>query len=226
MNPVRGNLVVVIPAKNEAATIASVVTAAVRRGLAVLVVDDGSTDGTGPAAKAAGAWVLRKEASQGYDPAIADGLNQAFRDGAGAAVTCDADGQHRLEDLVRVAEPVLAGKADLAAGVRDHYNRAIERAVGWYARRLLGTRDPFCGLKCYSQSFHRACGPFPQALNVGSLPLAWARNRGLRTCFLPIQCPRRLDRPRFGPLWHASVRLARAFLATLRACSRPNRKNS
>jgi glycosyltransferase involved in cell wall biosynthesis len=207
-------LVLVIPAKDEAATIGRVVQEAVACGFAVLVVDDGSTDGTGPRAEACGARVLRNPSSLGYDPAIAGGINSAFAAGALAVATCDADGQHRMEDVVRVAAPVLAGQADLAAGIRDRYNRPVEWLVGLFSRHLFGTRDPFCGLKCYARSLHQRCGPFPAELNIGSLPLAWARNLGARPVFLPIRCPRRADRPRFGTALRANLRLARAFLRT------------
>lgn len=208
-------LTVVIPALNERATIGDVVRQALEAADRVLVVDDGSTDGTGEAARAAGAEVLRHERPAGYDASIAEGLNAAFRSGASAAITADADGQHRLEDLRRVAAPVVAGDAMYAAGIRDRYNRPVEALVGLVAAPLYGTRDPFCGLKAYARSLFEACGPFPEELFVGSLPLAWVRRRRLPRRFIPIRVQAREDRPRFGPMLRASWKLLRAFGAML-----------
>lgn len=217
MTPAEQGLVVVIPAKDEAATIGGVVRDLVTRGYAVLLVDDGSSDGTGDLAGAEGARVLRHERNQGYDASIAHGLNAAFDSGARAAVTCDADGQHRTEDLERVTAPVLAGRADFAGGVRDRYNRPVEALAGAFSRRLFGTRDPFCGLKCYGRVMFERCGPFPEALNVGSLPLAWIRRAGLKAEFLPIRSGERLDQPRFARFLRANLLLLQAFLRTWRA---------
>ncbi len=210
-------LTVVIPALNEIATIGGVVTAVLGVADTVLVVDDGSTDGTGVAAAAAGAVVVRHDRPLGYDNAISEGLNEAFRLGALAAITTDADGQHRIEDVYRVALPVVTGKAAFSGGVRDRYNRAIEALVGLAARPLYGTSDPFCGLKCYHRSLFERCGPFPSELNVGSLPLVWVRRLRLPFTFVPITSGLRHDRPRFGATFSASTKLATAFLRTLRA---------
>jgi glycosyltransferase involved in cell wall biosynthesis len=83
----------VIPAYQAAATIGSVVRAT-REHLPVLVVDDGSSDGTGVAAEVAGARVLRQEPNQGKGAALRRGFAEALSDGAEAVLTLDADGQH------------------------------------------------------------------------------------------------------------------------------------
>ena len=210
-------LTAVIPALNEIATIAGVVTAVRKVADRVLVVDDGSTDGTGDAAAAAGAVVLRHDRPLGYDTAISEGLNEAFRTGALAAVTTDADGQHQIDDVYRVSVRVTTGSCVFSGGVRDRYNRAIEALVGLVAGPLYGTRDPFCGLKCYHRSLFERCGPFPRDLNVGSLPLVWVRRAHLPFAFVPITSGLRHDRPRFGSTLSGSAKLAAAFLRTLGA---------
>ncbi|HEY2848233.1 MAG TPA: glycosyltransferase family 2 protein [Gemmatimonadaceae bacterium] len=208
-------LTAVIPALNEIATIGRVVSGVREVAECVIVVDDGSTDGTGDAARAAGAVVVRHDRPLGYDTAIAEGLNEAFRLGAVAAITTDADGQHRIDDVRRVAQPVLAGGRAFSAGVRDHYNRAVEGLLGIVARPLYGTRDPFCGLKCYHRTLFERMGPFPSGMNVGSLPLAWVRRNRLSAEFIPITSGARHDQPRFGTMFRASAKLAVAFFRTL-----------
>ena len=82
---------IVIPAFNEADSIAAVVKA-VRAYGTPIVVDDGSTDDTGPLATAAGAVVVRQDSNQGYDAALARGFAKADEIGAHIVVTADADG--------------------------------------------------------------------------------------------------------------------------------------
>jgi glycosyltransferase involved in cell wall biosynthesis len=210
-------LAVVIPALNEAKTIGRVIASLSSVAGSIYVVDDGSTDDTGPLASSAGAVVLRNERPTGYDAAIAVGLNRAFCDGALAVITCDADGQHRSADLLRVARLVTEGGADFATGIRDRYNRPIEALIGFVSSPLLGSRDPFCGLKCYSRRFFDLVGLFPADMHVGLLPLVWARRMGLHIEFVDIHVEPRLDRPRFAPHIHADLKLMWAFAAALRA---------
>ena len=83
-------LIAVIPAYQEAATIAEVVRRlrAAMPGIAVLVVDDGSTDETAALAAAAGAEVLGGVANQGKGAALRRGMRAALARGAGFVVTC------------------------------------------------------------------------------------------------------------------------------------------
>jgi glycosyltransferase involved in cell wall biosynthesis len=210
-------LMVVIPALNEAATIGEVVARALEAAGGVIVVDDGSTDGTGELARGAGARVIRHETPGGYDAAVSEGLNAAFAMGAVAAVTLDADGQHRIDDMIRIAAPVVSGEADFCAGVRDRFNRPIEAVIGLLSAVVYGTKDPFCGLKCYHRKLYDSRGPFPPSLNIQTLPLGWVRKDRLRHHFEPIIVKPRLDQPRFGPMIRASLRLLAAFLRTLTA---------
>jgi len=108
----------VIPAYQAATTIAAVVRATAAQ-LPVLVVDDGSTDGTGEAAAEAGAEVLRQEPNQGKGAALRRGFASALEAGAQAVLTLDADGQHDpacVSDFVDVwherGAPLVIGRRD------------------------------------------------------------------------------------------------------------------
>ena len=214
-------LAAVVPALNEEGTIGRVVSSLLQFADRVYVVDDGSADNTGAVAARNGAVVLRNESPRGYDAAIAAGLNRAFEDGALAAVTCDADGQHRPEDVERVARLVTDEGHAVSAGLRDRHNRAVEALVGVASQFLFASRDPFCGLKCYSSTFYRRLGHFPEVLNVGTLPLMWVRKFRMDARFMDISVNQRLDRPRFGGRVSADLRLLRAFAATALAAANP-----
>jgi len=107
---------VVIPAKNEAETVGALVTH-LRQALPqaeVIVVDDGSSDGTGAAATAAGARVIRHPASRGNGAAIKTGARHATGE---LLAFMDADGQHAADDLPELLAQIAAGY-DMAVGAR------------------------------------------------------------------------------------------------------------
>lgn len=91
--------VVVVPAYNEVETVGRVVRGIVASGLSVVVVDDGSVDGTAAAARAAGAITLRLPFNLGVGGALRCGFRWAVANGYNTAIQCDADGQHDPEDL-------------------------------------------------------------------------------------------------------------------------------
>ncbi len=94
--------VVVIPARNESLSIAKLVTELKRQHLAVIVVDDHSTDTTSEEAARAGAQVLRLPFHAGAWFAMQTGLRAALEKGYQVAITMDADGQHSPEDIPRL----------------------------------------------------------------------------------------------------------------------------
>lgn len=119
------HLVVQIPAYNEAETIGAVIREIPREipGVArvtVLVVDDGSVDGTGAVARAAGAdVVVRHRRNRGLAAAFQTGVDAALRLGADILVNLDADGQYDPADIPRLIQPILEGAADLVVGDRQ-----------------------------------------------------------------------------------------------------------
>ncbi len=113
---------VVIPAYNEAESVADVIkkipskVCGVRT--AVLVVDDGSRDGTGEVAEGAGATVARHVINRGGGAALRTGYRLMADAGAEIVVTLDADGQHLPSEMERLVKPVLDGEVDVAHGSR------------------------------------------------------------------------------------------------------------
>ena len=107
-------IVAVIPAHDEAPRIEAVVHAALEH-LAVIVVDDGSSDGTAERARAAGATVIEQRPNQGKGAALRAGFRRALEDGAEAILTLDADGQHDPAEIPRFLDAWATPPADQEA---------------------------------------------------------------------------------------------------------------
>jgi glycosyltransferase involved in cell wall biosynthesis len=126
----------IVPAYNEERAIGAVVAELKRfdGGLDVVVVSDGSVDGTAAAARAAGARVLQLPFNLGIGGAVQTGFRYAWENGYELAVRCDGDGQHIPAELTKVIAPVLAGEADIAVGSRfaggEGYRSSASRRIG------------------------------------------------------------------------------------------------
>ena len=122
----------IVPAYNEAGSISSVI-AEIRSAdpeLEIVVVDDGSTDGTAELARAAGARVLQLPYNLGIGAAVQTGLRYACEEGYDVAVQIDGDGQHDARELAQLLEPVVSGRADIAVGTRFAGARSYRASLG------------------------------------------------------------------------------------------------
>ena len=156
---------VVIPAYNEAATIAGIVHRARRQAETVIVVDDGSGDKTAAQAEAAGAQLLRQPINQGKGAALWRGMEAALAQGADAVITLDADGQHCPEDMPKLLtaarrQPgrlIVAARLahrERAPGPRRFANGMADFWISWAAGYPI--RDTQSGFRLYPAAFLRA----------------------------------------------------------------------
>ena len=111
---------VVIPAYNEATTVRDVAQRALQQAALVIVVDDGSSDGTAQGLEGLGAVVLRNEDNQGKAASLRRGAVEAMRLGATAIVTLDGDGQHCPEDIPMLLRAWHAAPDSIVIGSRLH----------------------------------------------------------------------------------------------------------
>jgi glycosyltransferase involved in cell wall biosynthesis len=207
-------VIVVIPAYNEARFIGSTVIQVLNYTDYVLVVDDGSCDGTAQIAKAAGASVVKHECNQGKGAALNSGLRAARQLGAQVVVTLDADGQHLPEEMQELLEPVLNEEADLVVGSRYLGNASqVPRHRTWGHRVFnLLTRwgsgvqvsDSQSGYRALSKQALEALSFCSDGFSVESEMQFLAREKGLKVKDVSVNI-RYQDKPKRSVLVHGML---------------------
>jgi glycosyltransferase involved in cell wall biosynthesis len=189
---------VVIPAYEESATIADVAARAAAQADLVIVVDDGSSDGTSEMLAGLPVVVLRNERNIGKGASLWRGMQYALEHGVAGVVTLDADGQHQPEDIPRLVQLAREYPEDLIIGARS------ERETNAPRSRYLANRTADFWIGCAagqsladSQSGFRV---YPAAL-LSSVQVSHGPTRGFvfESEFL-IEAARRGARIRSVPI--------------------------
>lgn len=201
-SPCAARTCVVMPVFNEAPTVGSVLDAVRERYDGwVVVVDDGSTDGTaGIAATRSDVLLVRHEENQGYGATLRSGFHAALELGAESIITMDCDGQHEPHHIVQFCEELSTCGADIVSGSRylpesgevgvvPGDRQAVNRRVTEIVNRVTGWNltDSFCGFKAYrADVLLRVAVDEPGY----AMPLEfWARawQAGLTVCEMPVE---------------------------------------
>jgi glycosyltransferase involved in cell wall biosynthesis len=205
-------LLVVIPAHNEAGTLAEVVEGVARHvGAPTVVVSDASTDGSAGVARAAGAQVIELHQQIGAWGAVQTGFRHAVRRGYRLAASLDADGQHAPESLRELVRAQRETGADVVIGTFAERLSPPKRLAWAWFRTLTGlaVEDLTSGLRVYG----------PRALQVLTSPeatlldyqdvgvLLLLRKYGLTVHEVPVTMyPRRNGRSRVFASWFTVAR--------------------
>ncbi len=200
---------VVIPVLDEGETIGRIVRAA-RVHAPVLVVDDGSRDGSAAIARAAGAEVVRHPRRLGKGQAIRTGVAAARRRGVSLVVTLDGDGQHDPADLEAMFAAAHGAPGTVVIGNRLHDAHLLPpdrlnaiRVAGFFFNWASGLalEDTQSGFRAYPLALFDAVQPRRGGFVFETEVLVAAARRGWRIREIPVRTiPRAERRSRFRPL--------------------------
>ena len=206
---------VIVPAYNEAKTIAAVIEGLKKVGTPI-IVDDGSTDETATIARKQGAIVLQHSVNRGYDAALNTGFNEAYKIGFKYFITADADGQHALTSLLEIKRFLNAG-VNLVAGKRKRKARVAESIYGFYTKLTYGISDPLCGAKGYSLKTFERRGVFDNCGSIGTQLLLWSMKNGTDFEEVDVNIAKRGDESRFGGGLKTNLRILRAMIRVIKS---------
>jgi glycosyltransferase involved in cell wall biosynthesis len=187
--------VALIPALNAAGTLAPVIRGCLEHVADVLVVDDGSVDGTAEIASAAGARVLRHGVNRGKGAALKTGFAWALANGYDGVVTLDADGQHLPAEIPRFIAARGETGADLIIGSRRHLfggmlprRRLANTFSAWAIARASGTGvdDSQSGFRLYTARLLRSVRLRSDGFDMESEVIIRAGRLGMNVVSTPI----------------------------------------
>ena len=228
------DVLVLIPARNEAANLPRVVTE-LRQcwpDVAILVVDDCSDDETPDVLTALGVRWLRLEQHLGIGGAMRAGLRFARRLGYHIVVRLDGDGQHQPTDIASLLAPIRSDEADAVQGARDArgggyqahgVRRMSQRVLAMMLAQLTGrsVTDPTSGFWVFGPRAVRLLGDHhPSGYPEPELLIVLHRNR-LRVAERPIAMRPRLSGRTSLTARRTGLAVARLVLTTLVAPLRP-----
>ena len=215
--PSQPRILVAIPAYNEERYIGSVILKAQQYADEVIVLDDGSIDGTSEIARLAGATVMRHEENKGYGAAIQSLLAEAKKKNPDILVLLDADSQHNPEDIPPLIEPILEG-FDLVVGSREQqrvkipaYRRIGQRVLSYLSGILSRKKlsDSESGFRVFSKKAITVLEPRENGMAVSAETIADAAEKGLKITEVPISIAYTEDGSTLNPIRHGLGVLAR-----------------
>jgi len=216
--PSQPKILVVMPAYNEERYIGSVILKVQQYADKVIVLDDGSTDGTSEIARLAGATVMRHEENKGYGAAIQSLLAEAKKKSPDILIILDADSQHNPDEIPSLIKPIISEGFDLVIGSRQHqrlniplYRRVGQKALSYFSRFLSGEKvfDSESGFRAFSPKAVaelklKQCGFAIQAEMIAD-----AAEKGLKVTEVPISVIYTKDGSTLNPIRHGLGVLAR-----------------
>jgi glycosyltransferase involved in cell wall biosynthesis len=207
-------LVIGIPAYNEEKNIAKILVKLSQISDRIIVCNDGSSDMTGEIAQKMGAIVINHKKNLGYGAAIRSIFLKAKELDSDILVTFDADGQHRIEDIKNVIEPIIKGEADIVIG-----SRFLDKSDEIPAYRKFGINaitkvsniatkqkitDSQSGFRAYSKKALQDITPSEYGMGVSTEILIKADKLNLKIVEVPIKILYEGDTSTHNPIGHGT----------------------
>ena len=209
-----------LPAYNEEKNLANIINQLKKITDNIIVCNDGSSDQTGPIAEKIGAIVVNHPKNMGYGASIRSIFTKFMEVDGDILVTFDADGQHRIEDIQKVTEPIIKNEADIVIGSRflekDQQEVPVYRKLGIktitnLTNTTLGSKitDAQSGFRAYSRYVFPDIVPSEHGMGVSTEILIKASKNDFRIKEVPIKILYQGETSTHHPVSHgASVMLS------------------
>ena len=208
-------VIIGIPAFNEEKNIAVLIIQLKKITDKIIVCNDGSTDLTSKIAEELGATVVNHEKNLGYGAAIRSIFLKSKNLDGDILVTFDADGQHRIEDVNRVIDPIINGESDLVIGSRflDENEKEVPkyRKVGINVLTKITNAtikkqltDSQSGFRAYSKKVLNELNPAELGMGISTEILIKASTKNFRISEVPIKIIYDGDTSTHNPISHGS----------------------
>tara|TARA_B110000014_G_C20098270_1_gene576016 strand:+ start:240 stop:1205 length:966 start_codon:yes stop_codon:yes gene_type:complete len=214
MNDKMMKITIGIPAYNEEKNIASIIIKLKKITDSIIVCDDGSTDLTNKIAEDLGAVVITHEKNKGYGAAINSIFKKSNEINTDVLITFDADGQHQMEDIEKVLQPIQNNEADIVIG-----SRFLEKENDVPSYRKIGIKiitqvtntsmkekltDSQSGFRGYSKQVLSQINPSDLGMGISTEILIKASAKGLRIIEVPIKVSYFGDTSTHHPVTHGT----------------------
>jgi glycosyltransferase involved in cell wall biosynthesis len=210
---IKPRVMVVIPCYNEEVSVGSMVLRSLSYADRVVVIDDGSTDKTADIARLAGAEVVAHEVNTGKGAGIRTAFEYARDAGMDILVLIDGDGQHNPDEIPRLIEPLLTGRADMVNGSRflgeNGHNVPGYRRIGQEILTLAtnaGSRrkitDSQNGFRAFSRHTFDSFSFKEKGMGIESEMVMDAADAGLRIEEVPIDVRYDVNGSTYNPVVH------------------------
>ena len=203
-----------LPAYNEEKNIAKIIVGLKKVADQIIVCDDGSTDSTSIIAESLGAIVIKHPKNLGYGSAIRSIFLKAREINSEGLVTIDADGQHKIEDIMKVVKPIVDGQADISIGSRfldKHDNAPKYRKLGIniitkVTNSSLSEKitDAQSGFRAYNSKVLQALTPSDSGMGISTEILIKSSNLGFKIAEVPTEIQYEGDTSTQNPVSHGT----------------------
>ena len=203
-----------IPAYNEEKNIASIITKLKNITDSIIVCDDGSSDMTSEISKNLGAVVISHKKNMGYGAAIRTIFQKSVELDSDILVTFDADGQHRIDDVSKILQPLENNEADIVIGSRfldneskvPNYRKIGIKVITQVTNASLKKKltDSQSGFRAYNKQALTQISPSEMGMGISTEILIKASNKGLRIAEIPITILYHDDASTHNPVSHGT----------------------
>ena len=204
-----------IPAYNEEKNIAKIILQLKKTADHIIVCNDGSTDSTSEIAESLGAIVINHPKNLGYGGAIRSIFLKAREINTELLVTIDADGQHRVDDVNKIINPIINGESDLVIGSRfldenekevPQYRRVGIKVITKVTNASIKNKltDSQSGFRAYSKKVLTELNPSDVGMGISTEILIKASSKNFRISEVPIKITYSGDTSTHNPISHGS----------------------